>query len=208
MSIILIPAGLQKSSQAWGQKRFDQTFAGGDTGASQTRVLGPPRWTSNITSAAMLGPEKAAIWRALIVSLRGRVNQLAVYNASNPLPRGTARGSIVVHTAAAAGSTAITFNGGSPNVGKSLLRGDWIGLSQDGARRQLVQIMGDDAFGADGLRAFSFEPALRWPVAAASAVVVDRPTCLMRQTTDDSSWNSTPAQLQGGFSLDLMESWE
>jgi hypothetical protein len=206
MSVITIPADLVVERQDWGQQRFDMTFQSGDTGASQTRILGPSRMVCGISSASELEGPDSAVWRAFIMSLRGRVNQVAMYDMLSPLPRGTASGSIVVQTAAAAGTNVIALNGGSGNAGKSLLRGDWIGVNQGTARRQMLQIVGDDSFDANGQRTFSFEPVLRWPVSAASVVVIDKPTCLMRQTTDASKWSS--GVFQGGFSLDLMESWE
>jgi hypothetical protein len=207
MSIIALPTSLPVKSQVFGIKSFDLTFANGDTGASQVTVLAPPRRTCSLVSEERIPVlAQAAAWRSLIHALDGQVNQLAVFDLLQPAPRGTARGAWT-SVATAAGATTLSINMGEDQANKTLLQGDWIGVNQGAVYRQLLHVQADAIANAAGLIAVSFKPALRVAVAGGVAVVWDRPTCLMRRTTTDNNWTSE-SRAQGGFSLDLMESWE
>ena len=208
MSIIEIPVGLPVKSQVWGIRSFDQAFGNGDTGSTQVAVLGPPRrGCSLVSEEAIPVTSEADLWSMLLHSLEGRVNKLAVYDLLRPVPRGTARGIWVAAAAAAAGSSALTIQAGEAQAGRTLLVGDWIGVNQAGAQRQLLHVQAPAQVDGNGVLVVSFKPVLRVAVAAASVVVWDKPTCLMRQVAADAKW-TTERRMRGGFSLDLMESWE
>lgn len=207
MSVVALPQNLPVKSQTFGIRDFNLTFANGDTGASQVKVLAPQRYTCSLVSEERIPVlAQAAMWRALIHSLNGQVNQLAVFDYLNPVPRGTARGAWIA-AAAAAGATSLSIEMGADQAGKTLLQGDWIGVNQGGGQRQLLHVQADAVANVSGVAVVSVKPALRVPLVAMSPVIWDRPTCLMRRTTADTSWSSQ-VRAQGGFSLDLMESWE
>lgn len=210
MSVIAYPAGLQLVTQSWGQDRFDKTFSSGDTGASQTAVLGPPRWTCGFAASPALPAALAATWRALVLNMEGRINKLAVYDIANPRPRGTVQGFPTAFASAARGADSITIAAGSAMAGRTLLVGDWIGVNQaaEDVSRQLLMVTQDAVFNASGVATVSIRPRLRAPVLNSSLIVLERPTCLMRATIDNSRWQNSAGRLQGGFSLDLRESWE
>lgn len=109
MAVITYPSGLRVKRQDFGQRRFDLSFAAGDSGAQQTRVLAPPRWTCSLIGEEQVPAEDAATWRKLLMGLRGRVNQLEVYDLLNTAPRGTARGSWVVTAPGAVGATSLAI---------------------------------------------------------------------------------------------------
>lgn len=211
--IILLPDDVNITSMTPGLAFFDLVHTNPDTGSTQVAVLGPQRRTWSIVSNEREeDPEMIARWRALVHSLRGRVNRLAVWDVANPEPRGTARGAWTAGAAVAAGSSAITINAGASQNGRTLLQGDWIGVQQDsaGAGRQMLHVQAD-AVVAGGQMVVQVEPALRLALPAGSPIVWDRPTCLMRRTGSDASWKSSPGMgqaFEGGFSLDLLESWE
>ncbi|KLN57616.1 hypothetical protein [Variovorax paradoxus] len=207
MSIIDLPTSLAVQRQDFGIRTFDLTFANGDTGSSQVAVLAPPRRTCALVSEDRIPVlAQAAVWRALMHAMDGQVNVLAVSDLLQPAPRGTARGAWTA-AAAAAGAASLTINMGAAQAGKTLLQGDWIGVNQTSIQRQLLHVQADAVANAAGQIMVQFKPGLRVAVAAASAVVWDRPTCLMRKTDSQSKWSSS-SRTQGGFSLDLMESWE
>lgn len=206
MAVITLPVGLIVDRQSWGQKRFDLRFQSGDSGAGQSRILAPPRWTTAISSIAGLPAADSAVWRAMVLALQGQINQLAVYDLSNPAPAGTLRGSLVLTAAAAAGATTISLTGGAGQAVKTLLAGDWLGIGA-GSTRQLVSVAADVTTDASGSAVVAIAQPSRYLQASGSAVVWDKPTALFRVTGDTSNWQAD-GWLQGGYSLDLMESWE
>ncbi len=208
MSIIDLPQGLPVKSQAWGLRSYDQAFSNGDSGASQVAVLGPIRRTCSLVSEEAIPiADEAALWTGLAHALNGRVNRLAVYDVLRPQPRGTARGSWTAAAAAAAGSDMVVIQAGAGQAGRTLVPGDWVGVNQGGLQRQLLYVRAPVQVDGAGLLSVSVAPALRWAVAAGAAIVWDRPTCLMRQVGTDAKWTSQ-GSATGGFSLDLIESWE
>lgn len=211
--IITLPEDVNITTLTFGLVSYDLPHSNPDTGSTQVAVLGPQRRSCSIVSNDREDdPEMIGRWRALLHALRGRVNRLAVWDVANAEPRGTARGAWTAGTLAAAGSTAITIIAGAGQNGRTLLQGDWIGVQQDstGAGRQLLHVQAD-AVVAGGQMLVQVEPALRVSLPLGSAIVWDRPTCLMRCTGAEVSWKSTPGHMQsfeGGYSLDLLESWE
>lgn len=205
--IIALPPTLPIEKQNWGTRNFDLTFENPDNAASQTAIFGPARWTCSLVSEERIpNMAEAAAWRTLVLALNGRVNQLAVYDLLNPVPRGTARGA---WTAAAAelGATSLQINMGPGQAGKTLLQGDFIGVNQDALHRQLLHVQADAVANGAGVITVAFMPPLVRDVAGGSAVVWDRPTCLMRRTTSEMNWASVK-RAQGGFGLDLLQSYE
>lgn len=91
------------------------------------------------------------------------------------------------------------------NVGKTLLRGDWLGIGS-GLTRQLVSVPADVTTNGAGSATVDIRPAVRWTQANGSAAVWDKPTALFRNTASQNSWDA--GVFEGGYSLDLMESWE
>lgn len=207
MSIVQIPEELSILRQDFGIRTFDFGFEGSDTGATQTVMRAPPRRTCSIVSNDRELMGEGAAWRVLLHALRGRVNSLAVYDITQPEPRGTARGAWTAG-AAGAGSAVMTINAGVAQAGQTLLAGDWIGVNQQANGRQLLHVQADTAVDGNGWMLVTFEPVLRLAVAAGSAVAWQRPTCLMRRTSGETSWSTHPGEFEGGFSLDLMEDWQ
>lgn len=207
MSVITLPATLSAVAIEWGQARFDLSFAGGDSGAQQSRVLAPPRWLASLVASDALTAALAAEWRALIMDLRGRTNVLALHDLGNPAPQGTARGTWTANATAAAGATSIVINMGVGQAATTLKKGDWIGVNQSATSRQLLHVQADATANGSGIITVTVEPPLRVQVASASSMVWDKPTALFRQTTNESKWLQRSA-VRSGYSLDLIESWE
>lgn len=206
MSIVTIPSGMLVKRQDFGTRDFGLEFSNADSGASQTAINGPPRMTCSLVSNDAMDRGEAAAWRALVLALKGRVNQLAVYDILNAAPRGTMRGSLTLAAAAVAGVDTLRISGGSTQAGRTLLTGDWIGVNQGGSNRQLLHVQADATADATGLMVVSVAPNLRVGIASGSSVVWDKPTCLMRRAVQENTWSSSGAS-QGAFNLDLLEDW-
>lgn len=206
MSVLTIPTGLKVKRISWGQRRFDLDFSGGDAGVSQVRILGPARWYAALACPDYLSAAEAAIWRDLILRLQGRVNQLAMYDMANQAPRGTMRGTLTLNSSAALGATSLSVTGGAGQAGTTLLTGDWIGVGS-GSTRQLVSVAADATANGSGVISLTIAQPMRLAQSGGAAVTWDKPTCLMRQTGSDSTWDFE-RKARNGFSLDLIESWE
>ena len=203
MSVISIPAGLQVHQFSMGQKDFGLTFQAGDSGATQSRVLAPPRWTLTMSTSQTLGPSAMGQWRAMLLLLRGKTNVLAVYDIKNPVPRGTMAGSPVLSSAVAIGDTAINI---TTTANATLLQGDWIGLGS-GNTRQLFQVVASATASSGGAMTVTVEPPSRYVQSSGSAVVWSQPTCLMRRVDSATQWSAN-ANAEGNTSVNLIESWE
>ena len=206
MTIVTLPPGMLVKRQDFGALDFSLDFSGGDGGGSQVVINGPPRWTCSLASNDLLDLDEAAAWRAFLLSLKGRVNFLAVYDLLNPQPRGTLRGTPTVAITAPAGAETLTIFAGSVQAGKTLRLGDWIGVNQGGSNRQLLHVQADAAVDGSGYITVSVQPNLRIAASVGSAVIWDKPTCLMRRSDQETSWTSSGA-VQGDFALELVERW-
>lgn len=206
MTVLTLPASLQIRKFDFGQERFDLEFSAGDAGASQVRVLAPPRWSCAIVAPQWLRATEAAVWRDLILRLQGRIRQLAVYDIDHSAPAGTMRGTLTLASAAAQGATTLSITGGVGQAGTTLLAGDWIGVGT-GATRQLVNVAANATADGAGVVSVTISQPLRLAQLTAAAVTWDKPTALFRQRTANNGW-SREGDVRTGHSLDLIESWE
>ncbi|WP_342617236.1 hypothetical protein [Rhodoferax sp. GW822-FHT02A01] len=203
MSVIALPTGLQVHTFSMGQQDFSLTFQNGDTGATQSRILAPARWTCTMSANQTLGPVPAATWRAFLLQLRGKTNQLAVYDLKNPTPKGTMAGSPTLTSAVAVGDTVINITTAAL---ATLLQGDWFQLGT-GQSRQMFQVVTSATASAGGAMSVTVEPPSRYAQSSGSAVVWSQPTCLMRRSDSSTSWAAS-ADAEGNFTVNLVESWE
>lgn len=198
MSIIQFPLGLAVAKQSWMQQRNDVEFRS-MFGAQAVEGSGP-LWSSTIIAPPR--PAIAGAWQAVMLQLRGRVNQLALWNMGRPTPAGTMRGAMALSAAAEQGATALSIS--SPGqAGKTLLAGDYLGLG-DGLTQQVVMVLEDVAADGAGTLSVITDPPLRNDFAGGTTVAWDRPCVLFRRKTSVSQWDYAPGQV-GGMMLDLLE---
>lgn len=199
MSIIQIPAGLKIAQQVWGQQRNDLEFRS-IFGAQAIEGTGP-LWVASIT-ATPYKHGQAGMWQSLMLALRGRVNQLAMWNMERPAPAGTMRGSMSLSAAAPGGSTALAIVSAGQAI-KTLLAGDFVGLGS-GLNQQVVMVTSNAVSNGSGVITINIEPPLRYSFAAGSGIAWDRPTALFRRKTSLSSWDISPGILSN-MMLDFLE---
>lgn len=202
MSVITFPDSLvdKVSRLPWGQQRNDLEFRS-IFGAQAIEGSGP-LWTAAIEFGDMLESESGAV-QALIMQLRGRTNQLALWNLARPAPLGTMRGSMVLNASVAQGATQMDVNGGVSEAAKTLLAGDFLGIGS-GLTQQVVMVTGNTISGGSGVVTVTFEPPLRNAFAAGASVTWDKPKALFRRQSSKSSWDYASV-LASGFSIDLLE---
>jgi len=197
MAVINVPAGLSVARQTWAQHRMDIEFR--SMFGAQAVEGSAPLWTTEIT-ASLKRPE---LWQALILQLRGRTNQLALWNFGRPEPKGTMRGSMTM-AAAAQGATSMTITAAG-QAAKTLLAGDYLGVGA-GLTQQVVMVTADATSNASGVVTVSFEPGLRNAFSAGSVVTWSKPCALFRRADSKGGWDYEPGVVKG-MSLNLLEDW-
>lgn len=202
MSVITLPTSLGINHMAWGQQRRDMAFS--SVFGSQAAEVSPPLWTVNLTAA----PEKEATvgaWKSLLMVLRGRVNQLELWDKQRPAPVGTMRGTMTLNIAAAQGDVSLSIIAAT-EAAKTLKQGDLLGLGS-GITQQVVMVMADATADGSGIISVTTEPPLRNAFVIASAVIWDRPKALFRVTSPKTQWDYAPGSMTSGMTLDLIEDW-
>ena len=197
MSIIQVPAGLSVAAQSWAQQRNDFEFR--SAFGAQALEASAPLWLS----AIMATPKRPELWQALMLQLRGKTNQLALWNMGRPQPKGTMRGTMTLGTTAQ-GATALTINAAG-QAGKTLLAGDYLGVGA-GLTQQVVMVVADATASGAGVVSVVTEPALRNAFASGAGVTWYRPCALFRRKDSTSKWDYEPGVIKG-MSLDLIEDW-
>jgi len=149
---------------------YDVQLTTSRAGRITTRMLPGSRWRAKLTFATTdkngaIGRQRA---EALLTSLRGGANVLALYHPRKQAPLGTARGAPTVAATAAIGANSLTLTGMTD--GQTLLRGDLWGL---GSQRVMLTA---DVTVASGQAVITFEPALRASVLSGTVAIWDKPT--------------------------------
>lgn len=197
MAVIQIPAGLSVARQTWAQKRNDVEFR--SAFGAQAVEASSPLWSTSIESTS----KRPELWHALMLQLRGRTNQVALWNMGRPQPKGTMRGAMTL-AAVFQGATSLTITSAG-QAGKTLLAGDFLGVGA-GLTQQVVMVTGSATANASGVITVPTEAALRNPFSGGAVVTWYRPCALFRNQNSVSQWEYVPGRTQG-MSLDLLEDW-
>jgi hypothetical protein len=196
MSIITFPDDIWVTRMRWEQMRMDLTHTSPQAGVTQAVTYGSPRWTVSLeidrSREASAGSAKA-----LLMQLRGQINQLALWDIARPTPLGTISGSATLSGNHLVGATTISLSGVSGTVKK----GDWLGVGS-GQTRQLVMVVADS-----NANSVTIEPPLRFSQSSGTSVVYNKPTALFRLSTARQGWDSSGIYLEN-LTLDLIEDWE
>lgn len=212
MAIITLPANLAvaKAGVLWGQRRYDAVSSSEQSGNVQVRLYGVPRWTLRLAAPNTITEEEAAVWRALLLQLRGRVNHLAAWNPAQIVPRGTMRGSMTINGAHSAGATTLNIIvAGTGQVGNTLLAGSPLEVGS-GLTGQLVHTVSDGtATNTAGNATISVqvEPPLRAAYIGGTAVTWDKAKAHFKSTNDSTEWRHYDSTRHQDLSIDLLESW-
>lgn len=142
---------------------------------------------------------------AFLESLNGYSNQLELWNLTQPVPRGTMRGAMVLAAAAAQGATSISIAAGAGQAGKTLLTGDLLGIG-GGLTQQVVRVQSDATANGSGTILVQIGTPLRNAFSAGAAITWDRPKALFRQKTINEGIEYVPAVGQP-WTLSLIEDW-
>lgn len=195
--IIQVPTGLSIAKQTWGQQRNDIEFR--SMFGAQGLEGSAPMWAATLNP----GLKRIDLWQTLVLRLRGRTNQLALWNMGRPQPLGTMRG-VMTMAAATQGATSLAVTAAG-QAGKTLLAGDYLGVGS-GLTQQVVMVLDDAAASGAGLITVTTEPPLRNAFGAGSVVTWYRPCALFRRQDTRSGWDHEPGVTRAQ-AMDLLEDW-
>lgn len=196
MSIIQVPTGLSVAAQTWRQQRNDVEFR--SMFGAQAQEASGPLWSCTITSTS----KRPELWQAVLMQLRGKTNQLALWNMGRPQPLGTMRGSMTLGTTAQGATSLVITAAGQAS--KTLLTGDYLGVGS-GLTQQVVMVCADATSNGSGVITVTTEPALRNAFASGAGVTWYRPCALFRRKDSTAQWDYEPGGIVKGMSLDLLE---
>lgn len=201
MSIIALPAGIVAAKMSWGQRRNDMEFR--SQFGAQTNELSAPVWMVTL-EPPMTRESESGAWKALLMLLRGRTNQVELWDFARPAPRGTMRGTMTLNSSAAQGDVSLSIVAAG-QAAKTLLAGDQIGLGS-GTTQQVVMVVADATSNGSGIISVTVEPPLRNAFAAGAAVTWDKPKALFRRNSSAVKWDYSRS-FASGFGLELIEDW-
>jgi hypothetical protein len=212
VSIVTPSALLRVAKSRVKLRRFDLAGSPSDTtGSVQTRVIGPPRWTHVFGPPKAMTRDQAALWVAMVLSLRGQQNHLALHDYVRPAPVGTMRGTMQLSALAAAGATTVTISTGGVGGGqatKTLLAMDKLTIGSGVGTSHHLCLTADATADASGVITITFEPATRIQFAAATPVTWDKPVAYYKSTGgDDAGWESLDRRNLAVDDLNLIENW-
>ena len=171
MATITWPAALLPRSFSLVLQTSQRVHASDYGGVEQAVDMLNDRWLASL-SVPVRNHAAAAELEAFIASLRGMVNNVAMYHRARSVPRGTLRGTPALESAAAQGADTLSIQA---VAGETLLAGDMLGL--DGL---LLQVASPCTADVSGVMSVPIVNRLRRAVADATAVTWSAPTVLMR----------------------------
>jgi hypothetical protein len=190
------------------QKTFDLAFSSETNGSTQTRLLGPPRWTLTLMQPSIMDLDMAGKWQSLTVRLRGRVNYLKAYSPAKRWPRGNFRGTPTT-AAIAIGATSMVVSGvTSPSAATpSIEEGDMLQIGTGVGTSQLVMVTADATL-TGGTGTIQFEPPARIAFGAATSVFWDHPCAYYKQPQGGPQWKTVyDGEFVNGMAFDLLETF-
>lgn len=146
--------------------------------AVQTSELPGARWRASFGWQNLNGAD-ARMVKAWINSLSGRAGRFYLYDFSHPTPSGSASGAPLVKGAGQSGRTLIT-DGWTANQSNLLLPGDYFSVGS-----QLLVITAAASSSASGEATLTFEAPLRSSPADNTAIVINKPCCIMMLADDE-----------------------
>lgn len=203
MAVFTFPATLGVARLDWGLQRRDLAFA--SPFGSQAVEISSPLWAASLTFDAVKRTDAGTgAWQALLLKLRGKVNQLELWNLARPAPIGSMRGAMTLNAPAVQGADVLSVAAAGENL-KTLLAGDLLGLGT-GITQQVVMVTADATSDGVGVILLNIYPPLRNTFTLGAVVTWDKPKALFRATGSDFSWG-TGGGLVTPRPLDLIEDW-
>lgn len=182
------------SSASFGLRSNTQVFQSPLSGAQQVVELVGARWYATYTLPP-LNAADAGQWISFLTKLRGQANTFYGYDPARTTAQGSLGGSPLVNGASQTGNSLVT-DGWSASVTNVMKAGDYISYST-GSGRALHMVVADANSDGSGNATFTIEPAIRVSPADDVSIITASPSCVMRLSGDEVTWNETTARFFG-----------
>ncbi len=202
MSIITFPSNIYVTRMRMEQMRMDLAHTSPQSGVTQAVTYGLPRWKASIEIDRLRDSDVGPV-KALLMKLKGQINQLALWDLGRPYPLGTISGTLTLASSRALGDDTLVITGGTN--GQTFKAGDWIGIGS--AQNQQLVMVTDDATVSSGTVTVNIQPPLRTAHNSGASVTIDKPKALFRVSNPIQGWDYE-GQYVSGFTLDLIEDWQ
>lgn len=200
MSVIALPDDLCTSMFRWKLKR--NQIASVSTFSSQAIESAPAQWLCSMTGVPEYTRD-AILLETFLESLNGYRNQVAVYDRKAPVPAGDMRGTMTLAADAADGALTLSITAGGGQAGKTLLRGDLIGIGA-GLTQQVLRLSANAVANGSGVITVTLNQPLIGAFSTGESVRWDRPEALFRQVQDNAGIEYVP-MIGQPWALDLVE---
>jgi hypothetical protein len=170
MTAFALPSWLGADGFSLNLDTTQRSFASPFGGSEQVIDLGSDRWKATLSASPRTYAEAAAL-EALINSMRGMTNTLAIYHLLRPQPRGTMRGAPLTNGVAVGAQAVYIFT----DPGATLLAGDMLG-----AGGLLFQVAADSVANGAGEFLVPIVNRVRRTLSALTPVVWDKPAAPFR----------------------------
>lgn len=201
MAVITFSSALKVARCSWAQQRNDIAF--NSMFGSQAVEVSAPVWAVTLEATPGLESDGGA-WQSLGMQLRGKTNQLALWNIARSVPRGTMRGTMTLNDDAAQGATSLSIVA-SGQTSKTLLQGDFLGIGSL-LTQQVVMVVADATSDGSGIISVTIEPPLRNAFSSGESITWNQPKALFRRVDSKFGWQNYGAVVEG-FTLDVIEDW-
>ena len=151
------------------------------------------QWKATFTLPPMK-KEKAAVWLAFLMSLRGRRGTFKIGDQDRKTIQGTATGTVLVNGAAQTGN-AINLDGFTASRANVFLAGDYIQINS-----YLYMVSANVTANGSGQATVYVEPELRTgiePINDNTTVIYTNTTTLMRLDTNFTNWSTDKVSVYG-----------
>ncbi len=198
MTILSLPFAAYFARSSFGLESNTQAFKSPLTGQMQTLERPGARWQASYTLPPMKR-QKAALWQAFLLKLRGGAGRFYAFDPDGVAPRGAAlmaAGGAKVDGALQSGTQLATKNW-QPSQAGVLKAGDYVAYDTS-LGRTLHLVTQDASSDALGKAVLLLEPPLRTAPADGAMLIVQQASCVMALVEASVAWE---VDAQGVYKL-------
>ena len=190
---LTLPTVTGVTTQNWGMERVVAVTESPFTNQEQIFEHEGAQWKATFTLPPMK-KEKAAVWLAFLMSLRGRRGTFKIGDQDRKTIQGTATGTVLVNGASQTGN-AINLDGFTASRANVFLAGDYIQINS-----YLYMVSANVTANGSGEATVYVEPSLRTGIEAINdntTVVYSNTTTLMRLDNNELNWDTDKVSVYG-----------
>ena len=190
---LTLPTVTGVTTQNWAMERVVAVTESPFTNQEQIFEHEGAQWKATFTLPPMK-KEKAAIWLAFLMSLRGRRGTFKIGDQDRKTIQGTATGTVLVNGASQTGN-AINLDGFTASRANVFLAGDYIQINS-----YLYMVSANVTANGSGEATVYVEPSLRTGIEAINdntTVIYSNTTTIMRLDNNELNWDTDKVSVYG-----------